>query len=350
MSYHVLSLRQNALYMRLRGDKNMVDFLKSREVLLALLIVMMTILIGLAAPKFVTPENLLAVYTDTSILIILALGQMLVILTRCIDLSVAAIVALCGMVIAMLNSTYPDLPVILLILTGCLLGMVLGMLNGLMVWQLGIPAIVVTLGTMSIYRGVIFLLSDGSWVNAHQMSESFISIPRSTMLGIPVLAWTSVIITVLMIYFIRHRRLGREIYAAGNNPIAAFYAGIQVGKVQFIAFSISGLLAGLCGYLWVSRYAVAYVDVANGFELQVIAACVIGGVSIMGGIGTVLGCVLGALFLGIINNALPVIGVSPFWKMAISGLVIVLAVVANSRAEKKIGRIILKKAIVQKER
>ena len=324
--------------------------LKNRETQLAILIVMMVATIGVVAPKFVTPDNLLMVYSDTSILIILALGQMVVILTRCIDLSVAATVALCGMIMAMLNSEYPDLPVMLLISIGCLTGLVLGMINGLLVWKLGIPAIVVTLGTMSIFRGVVFLLSGGSWVNAHEMSVDFVGIPRSVFLGMPVLAWVSVIIVGLMLYFMYRQRLGREIYAAGNNPTAAFYTGIKVGKVQFIAFSISGFLAGLCGYLWVSRYAVAYVDVANGFELQVIAACVIGGVSIMGGIGTVLGCVLGALFLGVINNALPVIGVSPFWQMAISGLVIVLAVIANSRAEKKSGRIILKRAIVQQRR
>ena len=253
------------------------------------------------------------------------------------------IIAMTGMVMAMLNHSYPDLPVLLLVLAGCLLGLVLGMINGLMVWKLGIPAIVVTLGTMSIYRGIIFLFSDGAWVNAHEMSEDFIAAPRAVIFGLPVLGWISLIFIAIMLYFVRYRRLGREIYAVGNNPTAAFYIGIDVGKTQFIAFSISGLLAGLCGYLWVSRYAVAYVDVANGFELQVIAACVIGGVSIMGGIGTVLGCVLGALFLGVINNALPVIGVSPFWQMAISGLVIILAVIANSRSEKKSGRIILKK-------
>lgn len=321
----------------------MLSLLKSRELLLGLLIVMMTGLIGMVAPKFIAPGNLLSVYTDTSILIILALGQMLVILTRCIDLSVAANLAMTGMVMAMLNHSYPDLPVLLLVLAGCLLGLVLGMINGLMVWKLGIPAIVVTLGTMSIYRGIIFLFSDGAWVNAHEMSEDFIAAPRAVIFGLPVLGWISLIFIAIMLYFVRYRRLGREIYAVGNNPTAAFYIGIDVGKTQFIAFSISGLLAGLCGYLWVSRYAVAYVDVANGFELQIIAACVIGGVSIMGGIGTVLGCVLGALFLGVINNALPVIGVSPFWQMAISGLVIILAVIANSRSEKKSGRIILKK-------
>ncbi|MEZ5477683.1 MAG: ABC transporter permease [Thiolinea sp.] len=321
-----------------------INLLKNREILLALLIIGMVLLIGLAAPEFLQINNLLATYTDTSILIILALGQMLVILTRCIDLSVAANLALCGMVVALLNSHFPQLPVLLLVLGGCLLGLLLGMINGLMVWKLGIPAIVVTLGTMSIYRGIIFLISDGAWVNAHEMSPGFISIPRTEILGVSVLAWASVLMIAVMFYFSRYRRLGREMYVAGNNPTAAFYTGVQVGRVQFVAFSISGLLAGLCGYLWVSRYAVAYVDVASGFELQVVAACVIGGVSIMGGIGTVAGCVLGALFLGVIKNALPVIGVSPFWQMAISGAVIVLAVIANSRAEKKVGRIILKTA------
>lgn len=321
----------------------MSRLLKQRETLLALLIIAMTLLIGFAVPKFLLPSNLLAIYVDTSILIIMALAQMLVILTRGIDLSVAANLALCGMVMAMLNSSYPELPVVVLLAIGCLQGLLLGMFNGWMVWKLGIPSIVVTLGTMSIYRGIIFLLSNGSWVNAHQMSENFIGLPRSLILGVPVLAWISLLVIISMVLFTRYRTLGREIYAAGNNPTAAFYTGIQVGKIQFLTFCISGFLAGLCGYLWVSRYAVAYVDIANGFELQVIAACVIGGVSIMGGIGTVLGCVLGALFLGVINNALPMIGVSPFWQMAISGGVIVLAVLANSRSEKKLGRIILKK-------
>ncbi len=325
----------------------MKTLLQNREALLGVLIVALVLMIGLVVPDFLMPSNLLAVYNDTSILIVLALGQMLVILTRCIDLSVAANMALTGMVVAMLNSAYPDVPVLALVLAGSLLGLLLGMINGLLVWRLGIPAIVVTLGTMSIYRGAVFLLSDGAWVNAHEMSASFIDIPRTAVLGLPVLAWVSVIMVAIMYYFTRHRRLGREIYAAGNSPTAAFYTGIQVGKLQFVAFSISGLLAGLCGYLWVSRYAVAYVDVANGFELQVIAACVIGGISIMGGVGTVFGCVLGALFLGVINNALPVIGVSPFWQMAISGAVIVIAVIANAKAERKVGRIILKKAALQ---
>ena len=138
--------------------------------------------------------------------------------------------------------------------------------------------------------------------------------------------------------------LGRSLYAVGVNPTAAVYAGIDVGRTKFIAFCISGLVAGLSGYLWVSRYVIASVEVANGYELNVIAACVIGGISIAGGIGSVGGAVLGALFLGIINNALPVVNISPFWQMAISGSAIILAVVLNARGERSQGRIILRKA------
>lgn len=323
----------------------MNQLLKNREALLAGVIIVMVALISIAAPDFIGLGNLLAVYNDTSILIILALGQMLVIITRCIDLSVSANVALSGMIVATLNYTHPGMSIYLIILIGAVVGTILGMINGLLVWKLGIPSIVVTLGTMSIYRGIVFLISDGAWVNAHQMSEDFLGIPRSEFLGLPILSWCSVVAIGVIYYLMRHRQLGRSIYAAGNSPTAAFYTGINVGKMQFISFTVSGLFAGLCSYLWISRYAVAYVDVANGFELQVIAACVIGGISMAGGIGKVVGCVLGAIFLGIINNALPVIGISPFWQMAISGAVIIVAVIANSRSERKIGRIILRKAV-----
>jgi rhamnose transport system permease protein len=138
--------------------------------------------------------------------------------------------------------------------------------------------------------------------------------------------------------------LGRAFFAVGGNPHAAVYAGINVGRTQFWAFAISGALAGLTGYLWVSRYAVAYVDIAAGFELDVVAACVIGGISIAGGIGSVGGAVLGALFLGVIKNALPVVDISPFWQLFISGAAIIIAVAFNARSTRTKGRIILKKA------
>ena len=316
--------------------------LKSRETILALAIFVLLAAIALRFAAFIAPANLAAVFTDTSPLIILALGQMAVIVTKCIDLSVAANLALCGMIAAMLNGAGVPLPLILLAVVA--LGAALGAVNGLLVWRLGIPSIVVTLGTMTIYRGIIFVLTNGKWINAHQMTEGFKAFPRAQFLGLPVMAWIAVAVIAGFALFIRRSALGRALFAVGGNPHAAVYAGIDVGRTQFMAFVISGALAGLTGYLWVARYAVAYVDIAGGFELDVVAACVIGGIAIAGGAGSVAGAVMGALFLGIIKNALPVVGISPFWQMAISGSAILIAIAFNARSNRAPGRIILKRA------
>ncbi len=322
----------------------MKAFFKHRELILVAAILVLTGLITVRFPGFVAPANLVRVFDDTSILMILALGQMVVILTRCIDLSIAANLALSGMVVAMLNAAFPEIPIPVLLAVGMTTGAALGAINGLLVWKLDIPSIVVTLGTMTIFRGSIFLLSSGQWINAHQMSGAFKGFPRTELLSVPVFSWVAVIVIVLFYLLMSRAPLGRSFHAVGINPTASVYTGIDVGRTRFFAFIISGLVAGLSGYLWVSRYAVAYVDIAGGFELEVVAACVIGGISIAGGIGSVGGAVLGALFLGVVKNALPVINVSPFAQMAISGAVIVIAVIFNARAERKKGRIILRDA------
>lgn len=320
------------------------QFIKSREALLVLAIMALLALVSSRFPSFIAPGNLAGVFQDTSILIMLALGQMVVIVTRCIDLSVASNLALTGMVVGLINVAMPDLPIPVILLIAVLFGGFLGAINGALVWKLDIPPIVVTLGTLTIYRGIVFVISGGEWINAHEMSASFKAFPRYEFLGLPILSWMA-IVTILIFYFLVARTpLGRAFYATGGNPHAAVYAGINVGFTRFMAFVIAGAVSGVCGYLWVARYAVAYVDIAGGFELEVIAACVIGGISIMGGIGTIGGAVLGALFLGIIKNALPVVDISPFWQLAISGSAIIIAVAANARSERKKGRIILKKA------
>jgi len=319
-----------------------MSMLKSRETILALAILALLAAIASRFPGFVAPRNLARVLTDTSPLILLALGQMAVILTKCIDLSVAANLALCGMVAALMNGAGVPLPVILLAVV--LLGAALGAVNGLLVWRLGIPSIVVTLGTMTIYRGSIFLMTGGAWINAHQMSDAFKAFPRTVVLGLPVMAWIGLAGIAAMALLLTRTSLGRAFYAVGGNPHAAVYTGISVGRTQCAAFVLSGALAGLTGYLWVARYAVAYVDIAAGFELDVVAACVIGGIAIAGGAGSVAGAVMGALFLGIIKNALPVVGISPFWQMAISGSAILLAIAFNAASRRDPGRIILKQA------
>ena len=322
----------------------MKTFLRSREAQLVAALLVLVAAIAVRFPHFIAPGNLASVFNDTSILIILAFGQMAVILTKCIDLSIAANLALCGMLVAMINVAAPGLSPFLIILLAILFGAAFGAINGLLVWKLDIPSIVVTLGTMTIFRGVIFLLTNGAWINAHQMSDPFKALPRGLLLGLPVLSWIAIVIIGLIWLLMTRTALGRSFYAIGGNPVAAVYVGINVGRTRFLAFMLSGALAGLAGYLWISRYAVAYVDIASGFELDVVAACVIGGISISGGIGSVGGAVLGALFLGVVKNALPVINVSPFWQMAISGTVIIIAVAFNARAERKKGRIILKSA------
>lgn len=317
---------------------------KHREIWLGLAILLVLVLVTARFPRFAQPGNLLAIFNDTSILMMLALGQMAVILTRSIDLSMASNLALSGMIVAMVNAAFPSIPIPLMI-TGCVVvGGTLGAFNGILVWKLNIPPIVVTLGTLTIFRGLVFVISGGNWVNAADMSPDFISLQRTIFLGLPLLSWFAILVAILFFVVMTRTPLGRSLYAIGVNPTASVYTGINVGRTKFYAFVIAGAVAGLCGYLWISRYVIASVEVAGGYELTIIAACVIGGVSIAGGIGTVPGVLLGAIFLGVINNALPVINISPFWQMAISGSAILLAVVLNARGERRKGRIILKKA------
>lgn len=318
----------------------------NRDIVLAAIVVAMIASIGFITPSFVAPRSLVGVFNDTAILIMVVLGQMTVILTRCIDLSVGANIALTGVLVSLTNAAFPEVPVPLLMLAAAGIGLALGAFNGAMVWIVGIPPIVVTLGTLSIYRGLAFVASGGTSIVGRQMSPAFIAVPRIEIAGLPMMSWFAIMAVIIFAFALRATRTGRAFYAAGGNPTAAVYAGINVGKTQFVAFCISGAIAGLCGYLWASRYTIAYVDIAGGFELDVIASCVIGGVSIAGGIGTVAGAVLGALFLGVVKNALPVTHISPFWQLAISGVVILAAVIINAGRERRTGRLILKEALL----
>jgi rhamnose transport system permease protein len=312
-----------------------------RDAGLWLVTLLLVVAVGIVFPQFATLTSLKGVIDDTSILILLALAQTPVILTRSIDLSVAANLALTGMCVALFNQTFPEASVAVVIILALLIGTLLGAFNGLLVWLLEVPPIVATLGTMAIYRGLVFVLCGGAWITSNKMSPAFLDFVRTNIGGFTLLSWFAAAAALLAYLGLRFTATGRNFFIAGSNPEAATYAGIDVRRMRFIAFTLSGAVAGLCGYFWVSRFAVAYTDVAQGFELQVIAACVIGGVSIAGGYGTVAGVIAGCLFLGVIKNALPLIGISPFWQMGISGLVIVTAVILNARRGQGIPRRIL---------
>ncbi len=318
-----------------RNQSPIAAILARREITLLVIIVVLVAAVGIRAPRFLQPARQLSILNDTIILLMLTLGQLAVILTAGIDLSVASNLAFTGMAVAMWNMVMPGVPMVVLVGASILIGASLGAFNGVMVSVGKVPPIIMTLGTMSVYRGMVFLISGGAWVSAHQMSESFRGFARFNILGLPSLVWIGVITTALVYVFLRFTRSGRELYAVGDNATAAGFVGVSARKAQFKAFVLSGAIAGLTGLLWVSRFASAQNDTAIGFELETVAAAVIGGVSIMGGSGTVTGVVLGAVFLGIVKNALTVVGVSPFWQMAIQGAVILVAIVANTVVDRR---------------
>jgi rhamnose transport system permease protein len=319
-------------------------FLKYREWVLAAIITSMVTGISLYAPAFGTFENATGVLNDTAFLFMMALAQMVVILTRGIDLSVAANLALTGMLTGLFNEVFPDLPAFIYIGVALAIGGGLGLINGTLIALLRIPPIVVTLGTLAVFRGMIVVIGGGSQVNTSDMSSTFLSFPKLGFFGLSSVFWIAGTVALLAWFFLSLTRAGRGLYAVGGNPVAARYCGISLPFQQILAYTISGAIAGMSGYLWVARYGVAYVEIASGYELTVIAACVIGGVSIGGGVGPVAGTLLGALFVGVIVNALPVMQVSPFWQMLISGAVILAAVIINARAEGRGLKLILPEA------
>jgi len=310
--------------------------LQNRELNLLGLIIVLLLVVTLRAPSFMELSNMERIVNDTAILIMVAAGQFLVILTGGIDLSVGSTIAFSGMAAAMLNNANPTMPVVFILMIGILIGTALGAFNGACVAFGKIPPIITTLGTMSIFRGFTFVMSKGQWITAHEMTEAYTNIPRGKLLFfIPNLTTWAIVIFLIMFYFVRYTRHGREIYAIGGNKTAAHFVGVSENKVNFMVFTISGALCGLAGVMWTARYAAAVNETAMGFELQTVAACVLGGVSIAGGAGTLPGVVLGALFLGIINNALPVVNLSPFYQMAIQGFIVLAAIIANVLMEQR---------------
>lgn len=304
-----------------------------KETSVAVLIVVMTLAIGLRAPSFLRFGNLLGVVGDTSVLAIVSLAQLGVILIGGIDLSVASTMALVGMIVALMNQHNPQIPAWTYLPMSLGLGAVLGAVNGVLVAWGRLPPIVASLGTMSIYRGAVFLISKGQWVTAHEMSVGFRRIPEGKMLGLPYMLWVAIAIALFYHILMRYTRSGRDVYAFGGNASAARYAGVHERKVEMLVFVVSGALAGLAGLIYVSRYGIAQSETATGYELNTVAAAVLGGVNIAGGSGTVLGVLLGSLFIGVVNNALPVLRMSPFLEMLIQGIIILAAVVANTIAD-----------------
>lgn len=306
-------------------------FVKYREVGIVLILVVLSALVSLRNPAFLSLNNFRDILLNIAILVIVALAQSMVIMTRGIDLSVGSIIGLTAMMVSFTVAAFPALPPILTIPLGMALGAALGSLNGLIIAGGGAPPIIATLGTLSIYRGLIFLYSGSkSTINAFEMPPGFRQLAKGAPLGVPNLILFAIVVAIAVYYFLRYTRTGRDIYTVGSNPDAARFAGIPMQRIIFVVYVISGLLCGLAGVLWAARFESAQTNTALGFELQTVAAPVVGGVSTLGGSGTVIGVVLGAFLLGIITNALTLVQISPFWQLAAQGFLILLAVLADA--------------------
>jgi ribose transport system ATP-binding protein/rhamnose transport system ATP-binding protein len=329
MPLHV-SRETPAAAWRVRIAASLTSVLIRRE--LGLLAVMLAVIVPVwfVNPRILGASNLTALSMDAGLLAIVAGAQMLVLLTRNIDLSVASVMGLSAYVAAALMRWHPELGVASAVAAAAGVGLACGLVNGAIVGYGGLPAIVVTLGTLSIFRGINSLVASGKQISADQVPVSWLDLTAIGVLGVPTLVWVALAVLAAMALVLRSWAVGRDLYAIGSNPQGAELIGIPVRQRVLAAFAVAGVLAGVAGALWASRYATIDSRTAFGYELTVIAAVVVGGVAMRGGVGTVMGVVLGAVTLLAIRNALILMRVDPLWVQGVYGLVILGAVVLDS--------------------
>jgi rhamnose transport system permease protein len=281
---------------------------------------------GILEPRFLHADSLRNLALNASIFAILAAGQTLVIVTRNVDLSVGSVLGLTAFMTGLMLSDHPGIPILVVVLMAMGLGAACGVLNGVLVTFGRVPALVVTLGTLYVFRGLAFLWTNGRQVNAETLPDAFLNIGTGSILGVPTLAVIAVVVVAIIGQCLRDFRGGRELYAIGSNPAAARLAGVRADRRVLLAFVLSGTLAGLGGALFTARFGTVDATAGSGYELTVIAAAVVGGVAIFGGSGSVYGAALGALLLGTITSSLIVLKVDAFWQQAAIGALLLVAI------------------------
>ena len=289
------------------------------------------LIISFISPQFLTVSNWTIIITQVSINALLAFGVTFVIITGGIDLSLGSIVAVAGVSAAML--AHPDsYPVLVPVFAGLFAGLLIGAFNGFIITKSKIAPFIVTLGTMTIGRGLALILSNGRPVS--NLSESFVFIGSGKLMGIPLLIIILICMFIICSVILNKTILGRYIYAVGGNEQAARASGINVTQVKMAVYSISGVLAGLAGILLTSRITTGQPNAGAGFELDAIAAVVIGGTSTTGGKGSITGTLVGVLLIGVINNSLDLLNVTSYYQQVVMGIIIIGAVVLDSMNQK----------------
>jgi|TARA_B110000503_G_scaffold21280_1_gene32308 rhamnose transport system permease protein len=303
---------------------------RSREGSLGLILIVTIGITGLINPRFLTGDGTRDLFTSTAVVALLAIGMAPVIIMRHIDLSVASTVGLTAWFVADICAKNPDFTWIHCFIIGPMIGMVVGIINGLLVAGLRLPSLVVTLGTLYIVRGAVYVISNSVDYNAQEMPPSLLDLGQKVFFGVMPFTFLLVIIAMLITaWFMKYRKAGRDCYAIGSNPHAANLVGLKVFRRTFLGFVFSGAMAGLAGVFYLMRFAQVDSTAFYGQELSVVAAAVIGGVTILGGSGTTVGALIGALLVQTIQGGLAAIGVDAFWKAAINGLLLITAIYAD---------------------
>jgi ribose transport system permease protein len=305
-----------------------------QRLLPSLSLVILFVGLSIASPYFLTKTNLASVVRQTAVINVMALGMTMVIIAGGIDLSVGAILAMAGLLGTMAMERGYPIPAGIGI--GILVGLFWGLINGLLITRLKIAPFIVTLGTLGIVRGLTLIISNG--LPVHRIPQEFSYLGEGNLLGVPFVLWILVVCAAVTHFLLEHTRLGRYAFAIGSNPEAALYAGIPVAFHTTAVYAICGLLTGLAGMIEASRLMTGQPTAGQGYELQVIAAVVIGGGSLRGGEGSVIGTLIGAFIMGLLSNGSDLLGISPYLQQAIIGAVIILAVTVDELRKRKLAR------------
>lgn len=305
------------------------EWLIEQKSLIALLF--LVVVVSFLNPNFFTVDNLMNILRQTSVNAIIAVGMTLVILTAGIDLSVGSVLALCGAFAATLVAM--EVPVLVAVPTALLAGAALGAISGIIIAKGKVQAFIATLVTMTLLRGVTMVYTDGRPISTGftDTADTFAWFGTGYALGIPVPVWLMVVVFAGAWYLLNHTRFGRYVYAVGGNESATRLSGINVDRVKIGVYAICGLLAALAGIIVTSRLSSAQPTAGMGYELDAIAAVVLGGTSLMGGKGRIMGTLIGALIIGFLNNALNLLDVSSYYQMIAKAVVILLAVLVDNK-------------------
>lgn len=299
---------------------------RAREASLVLILLGLFAVTSALNPRFLSAQSLRDLALNVAIVALVVVGETLVLLMRHVDLSVSSILGLSAFLSGALFVAHPGLPVWLAFVAGIAMGAVLGAVNGWLVAYGKVPALVATLGTLYVYRGLNYAIVHGGQITASDLPAAFSRFASGSLLGVPNLVLLVLVVMVLFGVYLRSYRSGREYYAVGSNVEAAVLAGIDVNRRVLTGFILSGAIAGLAGVLYLARFGTVDASAGSGLELQVIAAAVVGGVAITGGVGTIAGAGIGALLLGVIGSALVALRAPAFWQQAIQGALLLLAI------------------------